>query len=58
MWSVNLKLDLKNGSGMNLFIDEFGEETFGFDGGDVAAVVTPDEDATFDVEEEQSRSCP
>lgn len=56
--SVNLNLDLRNGSGMNLFIDEFGEETFGFDGGDVAAVVTPDEDAAFDVEEEQSRSCP
>ena len=56
--SVNLNLDLRNESGMNLFIDEFGEETFGFDGGDVAAVVTPDEDAAFDVEEEQSRSCP
>jgi hypothetical protein len=43
---------------ISLFIDEFGEESFGFDGGDVAAVVTPDEDAAFDVEEEQSRSCP
>jgi hypothetical protein len=42
----------------NLFIDEFREESFGFDGGYVAAVITPDEDAAFDVEEEQSRSCP
>lgn len=43
---------------MNLFFDEFGEEAFSFDGGDVTAVVAPDEDAAFDVEEEQSRGCP
>jgi len=42
----------------NLFFDEFGEEAFGVEGGDVAAVVAPDEDAAFDVEEEQSRGCP
>lgn len=42
----------------NLLVDEFGEEALSFNGGDVAAVVTPDEDAAFDVEEEQSRSCP
>jgi len=43
---------------MNLFFNEFGEEAFGFDGGDIAAVVTPNEDAAFDVEKEQSRDCP
>jgi hypothetical protein len=34
---------------MNLFLDELGEEAFGFDGGDIATVVAPDENATFDV---------
>lgn len=43
---------------MNLFFNEFGEEAFGFDSSDVAAVVAPNEDAAFDVEEEQSRGCP
>ena len=45
-------------SGRNLFLDELGEEAFSVDGGDVASVVAPDEDAAFDVEEEQSRGCP
>jgi len=43
---------------IGLFFDEFGEEAFGVEGGDIAAVVAPDEDAAFDVEEEQSRGCP
>ena len=34
------------------------EEAFGVEGGDIAAVVAPDEDAAFDVKEEQSRGCP
>lgn len=34
----------------DLFLDELGEEAFGLDGGDIAAVVAPNEDAAFDVE--------
>ena len=37
----------------HLFLDEFGEETLGLSSGDVAAVIAPDEDATFDVEQKQ-----
>ena len=40
----------------NLFLDELREEAFGLSGGDVAAVVTPDENATFDIQQKQRRS--
>lgn len=42
----------------DLFLDELGEEAFGVDGGDVATVVAPNQDAAFDVEEEESRGGP
>lgn len=42
----------------NHFLDELGEEALGLDGGDVAPVVTPNENAPFDIQEEQCRHCP
>lgn len=33
----------------DLFLDELSEEALGLDGGDVAAVVAPDQNAAFDV---------
>jgi hypothetical protein len=39
---------------MNLFLDEFGEETFSFNGGDITTVIAPNENAAFDVEKEKS----
>lgn len=35
---------------MNLFFYELGEEAFGFEGGDIATVIAPNENAAFDVE--------
>lgn len=42
---------------MNLFLDELGEEAFGFNGGDITTVIAPNENAAFDVEKEESRGC-
>lgn len=33
----------------DLFVDELSEEALGLDGGDVATIVAPDENAAFDV---------
>lgn len=38
-----------------LLVEELGEEALGLERGDVAAVVSPDEDASLDVQQEQRR---
>ena len=42
----------------DLFLDELGEEAFGLNGGDIATIIPPNENAAFDVEKEEGRGCP
>lgn len=45
-------------SGQDLFLDELGEEALGLNSRDIAPVITPHQNATFDVEKEECRGGP